>query len=94
MADEPIQVECYAGATGEERPRAVVLDARRREVRAVRERWIEEALDPARGRRRWYRVAFQDGGGATMYHDLALDMWFLHGVKPAGRRPPPDPPAE
>jgi len=94
MADEPIQVECYAGATGEERPRAVVLDARRREVRAVRERWIEEALDPARGRRRWYRVAFQDGGGATMYHDLALDMWFLHGVEPAGRRPPPDLPAE
>ena len=42
------------------------------------------------GRRRWYRVAFQDGGGATMYHDLALDMWFLHGVEPAGRRPPQD----
>jgi hypothetical protein len=93
MADEPIQVECHAGTRGDESPRAVRLDDRRREVREVRERWLEEALDPARGRRRWFRVTFRDGGGATIYQDLALDMWFLRGVEPMGRRPPQDPSA-
>ncbi|HEY7678218.1 MAG TPA: hypothetical protein VIG69_14180 [Candidatus Methylomirabilis sp.] len=77
QADEPIQVECYAGAIADELPRAVVRKGRRREVVRVMERWIEEAEDPAKGRRRWYRVQFPDGETATIYCDLALDMWFL-----------------
>ncbi len=75
--DEPIRVECYAGATADELPRVVVREGRRHEVVRVMERWIEEAEDPAKGRRRWYRVQFPDGETATIYCDLALDMWFL-----------------
>ena len=76
-ADEPIRVECYAGGVADELPRVVVREGRRREVVRVMERWIEEAEDPAKGRRRWYRVQFPDGETATIYCDLALDMWFL-----------------
>jgi len=79
MADEPIHVECYAGATGDEIPRVVVREGHRHAVVEVLERWIEEARDPAKGRRRWFRVQFHDGKRATIYRDLALDMWFLRG---------------
>jgi hypothetical protein len=82
--DEVIQVECYAGGRGEERPRAVMRGGRRREPVRVMERWIEEALDPAGGRRRWFRVEYPDGSTATIYHELALDMWFLHRPAPGG----------
>ena len=76
--DEPVEVTCYAGGTADERPRLVHVAGRRREVARVLERWIESAWDPAGGRRRWFRVAFRDGGEAMIYQDLALDMWFLH----------------
>jgi hypothetical protein len=75
--DEPIEVECYAGAAARETPRAVARGGRRREVTRVLKRWIEERRDPAAGRRWWYELEFQDGGSATIYYDLALDMWFL-----------------
>ncbi len=84
--DEPIEVQCYAGATGNETPRAVVQAGRRREVTQVIKRWIEEARDPAAGRRRWYRVELHDGTVATIYFDLALDMWFL--TRPRAANPP------
>lgn len=87
--DEPIQVECYAGAMGDETPRAVVQGHRRREVTAVSARWIEEGMDPAGGRHRWYRVTFHDGSNATLYRDLALEMWFLHGPGVTGHDEPP-----
>jgi hypothetical protein len=77
VADEPIGVECYAGAIADELPRVVVREGRRREVVRVMERWTEEAEDPAKGRRRWFRVQFPNGETATIYCDLALDMWFL-----------------
>ncbi len=84
MEDEPIHVQCYAGAIADELPRAVVREGRRDEVVEVVERWIEEAEDPAKGRRRWYRVRFQDGTQAAIYRDLTLDMWFLRSRGPAG----------
>ncbi len=91
MPDEPIQVECYAGATADETPRIVVQEGRRHQVVQVIERWIEEARDPAKGRRRWYRVQFLDGKMATIYRDLALDMWFLRRRGPVGPEVAGDP---
>lgn len=84
MPDDPIQVECYAGATGDEIPRVVVQEGRRFEVVEVLERWLEEPRDPARGRRRWFRLQFHDGRKATVYRDLMLDKWFLRGRGSAG----------
>ena len=92
MADEPIRVECYAGATGDEVPRVVFHEGRRHDVVEVLERWIEEWRDPAKGRRRWFRVRFLDGKKATLYLDLALAMWFMRGRGTAGPDHPGDPP--
>ncbi len=89
-ADEPIRVECYAGASAEELPRAVERGGRRREVVRVLRRWIEEAEDPAKGRRRWFRVRFADGEEATIYCDLTLDMWFLRAPGVADAPPAPE----
>ncbi len=88
MMDEPIEVHCYAGAAARETPRAVVHAGRRREVTQVTKRWIEETRDPTAGRRWWYHLEFQDGSAATIYYDLALDMWFLRP------QPPTDVPLE
>ena len=88
MDDEPIQVQCYAGARGAETPRVVVQGGRYRPVARVIERWIEEALDPRGGRRQWFRVEFEDGEAAAIYLDLALDMWFL---RPRGSAHTPSP---
>lgn len=82
LMDEPVEVECYAGAAARETPRAVVQGGRRREVTQVTKRWIEERWDPAAGRRWWYHVEFHDGTTATIYYDLALDMWFLRPQHP------------
>ena len=87
MMDEPIEVQCYAGATGRETPRAVVQSGRRREVTQVIKRWIEEKWDPAAGRRWWYRLELHDGSTATIYYDLALDMWFLRRQSPSENPP-------
>lgn len=93
--DETIQVRCYAGFTGEETPRAVVYAGQGHEVAQVLERWIEEAQEATRGRRRWYRVVFRDGTEATIYRDLALDMWFLSRRRGRAADPGGDPePAE
>ncbi len=83
MPDEPIQVECYAGSMGEEIPRTVVQGGRRFAVVEVLERWLEESRDPTKGRRRWFRVQFNDGKRATIYRDLTLQMWFLRGRREA-----------
>ena len=80
--DEVIEVECYAGASADETPRAVVHGDRRLEVWRVTDRWIAESADPAGGRRQWFRVMFRGGATAAIYHDLALDMWFLSGAGP------------
>ena len=45
---ERIQVKCYSGYKGNERPMAFTHQGRRREVEEVVDRWYEGGVDPGR----------------------------------------------
>lgn len=74
--DRPIEVIAYAGARGEERPRAIRLTGTAVAVSAVLDAWVETGREPGAGIRRWFRVRLEDGRALALYHDEALDGWF------------------
>lgn len=75
--DEPIEVRTYAGGRGGEVPRAVRLRGAWVPVDRVLGRWIEEQVDPARGRRFWFRVQVEGDETCELYYEDVLDTWFL-----------------
>ncbi|MBI3988073.1 MAG: hypothetical protein HY347_00505 [candidate division NC10 bacterium] len=72
----PIQVECYAGFRGEERPLAFEYEGKRFRIIGIVQRWIEERLEAGRGRRVWFQVEVHNGDLMTIYYDTVLEMWF------------------
>lgn len=71
MSAMEIRVECYAGHRGEAEPRAFQLGARRFEVMAILDRW----LDPDR---RYFKVQTDDGATYILRHDEASGLWEIH----------------
>jgi len=72
MADEVMQiaVECYAGYTGEQTPRVLILGERRVLVDRVVEQWL--APD-----HRYFKVFADDGHLYTVRHDSTSGAWEL-----------------
>ncbi|MFQ5848722.1 MAG: hypothetical protein ACE5IQ_13760 [Candidatus Methylomirabilales bacterium] len=73
---EPIQVSSYAGARGEETPRAFSTSTTGRLVVVqVLERACQEGVH--RERKEYFTVLASDGKIYTLYRDSTLDLWFL-----------------
>ncbi len=66
----PIQVECYAGYTADERPVALSLRERRIVVCDTLDRWLGE--DHA-----YFKLAGDDGAVYIIRQDRTLDTWEL-----------------
>ncbi len=79
MSDRRIDVVCYAGYRGEERPRAFVLGEERIEVASIIREWTEEG-EKDRTRRRFFRIKGSDGFNYTLYHDEEKSAWFFASV--------------
>jgi hypothetical protein len=65
-----IRVECYAGYRGDQEPVVFWLGARRREVRAIVDRWFAPT-------QRWFKVDAEDGQLYVLRHDETRDEWEL-----------------
>jgi hypothetical protein len=65
-----IDVECYAGARGEETPRVLVLGDRRIEIAQILDRWL--APD-----HRYFKTTDAAGDIYLVRHDVRADRWEL-----------------
>jgi hypothetical protein len=88
MAEKPsagttVQVECYAGYRGDERPVRFVLNGHPYEVTSVEDRWYSPGAA-------YFRVIASDGNRYILRHDEAQDAWSLTGFRAT---PAPAPPA-
>ena len=73
-----IEVSCYAGHRGDEKPRSFLLEGERIEVVSIIREWIEESGD-GRARRRFFRIRGSDGFEHTLSRDEETSSWFLAG---------------
>ena len=76
MAERIVNVECYAGYTGDERPVRVRFDKRVEEVRNVEDRWYSPGAT-------FFRVVVESGDRYVLRHDDAQDVWTLEGFRSA-----------
>jgi hypothetical protein len=76
MAARKIEVSCYAGYKGEERPISFLLEGERIEVASLEREWGEESPEN-RTRRRLFMVKGSDGFTYTLCHDDSASSWFL-----------------
>ncbi|MDA8433480.1 MAG: hypothetical protein M0Z60_11045 [Nitrospiraceae bacterium] len=76
MAGRKIEVSCYAGYKGDERPRSFLPDGERVEVVSIIYEWIEERVED-RTRKRFFRVRGSDGFEHLLYYDEETTSWFL-----------------
>jgi len=65
-----VRVECYAGYTGDEEPRAFHMGVERHRVTAIVERWRDQDAD-------YFRVRADDGNRYRLRHDRQSDAWEL-----------------
>jgi hypothetical protein len=73
----PTQVECYAGAKADERPRRFQLAGDWIEVEEVTDRWFQTVSQPEWPRASYFKVRGADGCDYLLKHDEETDEWFL-----------------
>jgi len=74
-----VEVECYAGHKGDERPLRVRLGERVEEVVRVEDRWYSPGET-------FFRVVMQSGDRYILQHRDAQDVWLLAGFRRAEGR--------
>ena len=77
MMLSPIQVECYAGAQGDETPRRFTWRGQTIEVTEVLDRWYQVESTPEWPRADYFKVRAGDGKDYLLKHDLESDEWYL-----------------
>ena len=89
---EPLRVECRAESRADEEPRAVWLEGRRLEVRAVLDRWHDAGLTRDLAVRRIFKLHLEDDRIVFVEQDVGSGVWAL---RPERWRPawPPEGPA-
>ena len=76
IAEKIIQVKCYAGYRGDERPLRFTLDKHPYEVAAVEDQWYSPGAA-------YFRVIASDGHRYILRHDEAQDVWSLTAFRAA-----------
>jgi hypothetical protein len=74
-----VEVECYAGYKGDERPLRVRLSERVEEVVRVEDRWYSPGET-------FFRVVMQSGDRYILQRRDAQDVWLLAGFRRAEGR--------
>jgi hypothetical protein len=69
-----VEVECYAGYRGDERPVRVKMGEQRLEVVEVEDRWYSPGET-------YFRVRVADGDHYVLRHLEAQDLWSLEGYR-------------
>jgi len=77
--DVLVQVECYSGYRGDERPVRFVLAGRSFEVSSVEDKWYSPGAT-------YFRVLTAEGDRYVLRHDEAQDLWSLAGFRASGER--------
>ena len=72
-----VEVECYAGYRGDERPLRVRLGEQVLEVREVEDRWYSPGET-------YFRVRVEGGDRYVLKHAEAQDVWTLEGYRSGG----------
>jgi hypothetical protein len=72
--DTILQVACYAGYRGDERPVRFVLAGRTFDVATVEDKWYSPGAT-------YFRVVVADGDRYVLRHDEAQDVWRLEGFR-------------
>lgn len=85
--DVIVQVSCYSGFRGDERPLRFVLAGRPFEVASVEDKWYSPGAT-------YFRVLTAEGDRYVLRHDEAQDVWTLEGFRASDPRenPPVRPP--
>ncbi len=65
-----VQVDCYAGYRGDEKPREFLVDGRRVDIVRVESRWLTPT-------HRYFKVKGDDGVLYTLRHHILSDVWEL-----------------
>jgi hypothetical protein len=71
-----VEVDCYAGYRGDERPVRVHLGGQVLEVAEVEDRWYSPGET-------YFRVRVKDRGSYVLKRCEALDVWSLEGYRKA-----------
>ena len=73
--EERIEVECYSGHSGSERPVAFQFRDRRFEVDQIVDRWYEGGLEPERRELHYFKIRTSEGQVFLLRHDVRADAW-------------------
>jgi hypothetical protein len=86
MGDKIVEVECYAGYKGDERPLRVLLDRQMIDVTAVEDRWYSPGST-------FFRIRLSNGERYVLRRYQAQDVWILEAFRAANARAgePPTP---
>ncbi len=77
LTERRVEVECYAGYKGEERPLRVRLGERIEEIVRVEDRWYSPGEI-------YFRVVMECGDRYILRHREVQDVWILEGFRRAG----------
>lgn len=77
LTERRVEVECYSGHKGDERPLRVRLGERIEEVVRVEDRWYSPGET-------YFRVVMQCGDRYILRHQEVQDVWLLVGFRRAG----------
>lgn len=75
MPNPRIEVFCYSGYRGEEKPRAFILEGKRIEIIEILTSWVEEAVGD-RLRKRFFKVKGKDGSTHKIYYNEKTEQWY------------------
>jgi hypothetical protein len=79
VVEQIVQVECYSGYKGHERPMRVHLGGHLLEVAAVEDRWYSPGFT-------FFRIVVDGGDHYILRHEDAQDVWCLSAFRAAARQ--------
>lgn len=71
---DSLQVECYAGYRGDQRPVRFTLGNRTYQVEKIDDQWYSPGA-------LYFRLHADDGNAYILRHDEILDSWTLEGFR-------------
>lgn len=75
-----VEVRCYSGFKGEEKPISFTCGDRSLEIVEIERGWYEEdEASPGGGRKARFRVRTDDGKAYVLSRDLASGRWSMEG---------------
>ena len=84
MILERVDVECYDGYTGHERPTAFTFEGRRWEVAQIIDRWYEGSREGGGPSLNYFKVRTREGRAFLLRYNALFDAWAMVVTDAAG----------